>query len=72
MTSLGTTKQMLFLLNSKFEEKTNTLSDDIYYEILQEAMEEGLRMNGWRARLLDEGKIWSKKWMNERMNVTID
>ena len=38
------------------------------YEILQEAMEEGLRMNGWQARPLDEEKIWSKKWMNEWMN----
>ena len=41
-----------------------------YYEILQEAMEQGLRMNGLRAKLLDEEKIWSK--MNEWINVTVD
>ena len=42
----------------------------ITYEILQEAMEQGLRMNGWEQRL-DEEKMWSKtnEWMN---NVTID
>ena len=42
----------------------------IDYEILQEAMEEGLRMSGWRVlNLCEQEKIWT---MNEWMNVTID
>ena len=37
----------------------------ITYEILQEAMEQGLRMNSWEQRL-DEEKMWTKsEWMNE-------
>jgi len=37
------------------------------YEILQEAMKEGLRMSGWRApNLCEQEKIWTKnEWMNE-------
>ena len=38
------------------------------YEILQEAMEQGLRMSGWERPIYEE-KIWTKK---EWMKVTID
>ena len=35
------------------------------YEILQEAMEQGLRTNSWEQRI-DEEKMWTKnEWMNE-------
>ena len=41
------------------------------YEILQEAIKEGLRMSGWRALNYVNKKRYELK-MNEWMNVTID